>query len=346
MSRRRVVQQAVMSGVARAAIRLPRWVAGRPIVREGRTLDGQVQIALALRKLVRLASIGDESVKRARRELELQAHVFAPRHPPMARIENLRIDGPGGPIPIRVYWPAGVAAPSPALVYLHGGGWVLGSLRTHAASCQSLAADARCVVIAVDYRLAPEHPFPAAPDDALAAFRHVMREAGALDLDASRIAVGGDSAGGNLAAVVALETRTDALRPCFQLLIYPAVDLTMSFPSVRSLGRGFFLEKEDMDATRGRYLRSPADARDPRASPWFASDLSGAPAACVLTAGFDPLRDEGDAYAKRLRDAGVAVSHRCYDSLFHGFFGATGAIRATREPYEDAISALRNAFAA
>jgi acetyl esterase len=222
---------------------------------------------------------------------------------------------------------------------------VTGSLASHDAPCRVLAASSGCVVVAVDYRLAPEHRFPAPVEDALAAFRHVAREASSFGIDPARLAVCGDSAGGTLSAVVALETRADAIRPRFQVLVYPAVDLTSSFPSIRALGKGYFLEQASIEYFVGHYLAPEQDRRDPRVSPLFAPDHRGLPPAFVLTAGFDPLRDEGEAYARALAAAGVPVEHRCYETLIHGFWNLGGAVVAAREPMADAARALRDALA-
>lgn len=315
-------------------------------MRDGRALDGRSQLALAMARWMRRPPLHLATLAGARHELEVSANVLVRESAPMALEEDHRVAGPSAPIRVRVYRPRGIAEPAPALVYLHGGGFALGSLDAYAASCRGIANDARCVVVAVEYRLAPEHPFPAAPDDALAAFRAIASDATAFGIDARRIAIGGDSAGGNLAAVVSLDTRADAVRPCFQLLLYPVVDQTRSFPSIESCGRGFFLEKETLEWFCRHYLPDPESARDPRASPLFASDVAGAPPALVMTAGFDPLRDEGDAYAAKLRDAGVPVEHRQYGSLIHGFLAMTGAVHGAREALRDATDALRRAVAA
>ncbi|MBI2394186.1 MAG: alpha/beta hydrolase [Deltaproteobacteria bacterium] len=282
------------------------------------------------------------SVEEARRQLEESAAIFAPRPRTMSRVEDRKIPGPEGLIPVRLYVPLSHRRPAAALVYFHGGGFVVGSLSSHDAPCRVLADEGRCVVIAVDYRLAPEHKFPAAVDDAVAAFRWASANAASLGIDPARIAVGGDSAGGNLAAVIAQETREDALRPSFQLLIYPATDFTMSAPSHRTMGSGFFLEHETMLWFRDHYLHGEAEWRDPRASPLFAPDVRGVPPAFVATAGFDPLRDEGEQYATKLRQAGVPVRYRCYPSLFHGFFSVSGGITAARTTLVEAAAELRN----
>jgi acetyl esterase len=328
--------------VARALLGLPpsalRTLAGPPVVRDGRTLDVQAQLVLRAAKLAGKRPSWRMSVEEARADIDVAGGLLGPR-PRGVRAEDRTIAG----MRMRVYRPRGSHGRG-ALVFFHGGGHAIGSLDSHDAPCRQLAAQTPCAVVSVDYRLAPEHRFPAAADDATAAFRAIVREAGALDLDARRLAVGGDSAGGNLAAVVSLDTRADAVRPCLQLLVYPLVDETMSFPSIETFAEGFFLEKATIAWFRGHYLGGAGDMSDPRASPWLAKSLAGLPPAFVATAGFDPLRDEGDAYAARLAAEGVPVEHRSYPGLFHGFFNATGVVRAARAAFDDAVAALRAAL--
>jgi acetyl esterase len=222
----------------------------------------------------------------------------------MARVENLEVPGPAGPIPVRVYVPEG-DGPFPVLVYFHGGGWVIGNLDSHDVALRALANRAGTVVASVDYRLAPEHPFPAAPEDCYAATVWAATEIGAFGGDPARLAVGGDSAGGNLAAVVSQMAR-DRGGPAivYQLLVYPCVDASMSSASFAENGDGYLLTKGWMDWFYGHYLTSPTDADNPLVSPSRAESLAGLPPALVITAEFDPLRDEGEAYAAALRAAG------------------------------------------
>jgi acetyl esterase len=238
----------------------------------------------------------------------------------MAEVCELSAPGPNGPIPLRLYRPAGVASPAPTLVYFHGGGWVIGDLDTHDVLCRELAEDGRCVVVAVDYRMGPEHRFPAAPDDCLAATRWVMAQAGALGLDAARFAVGGDSAGGNLAAVVSLAWRDagDATPLKFQLLIYPATDMRAIAPSHTSNGQGYVLTSDTIAYFQRHYLDGD-QLTDWRASPLLAANLAKLPPALVLTAGFDPLRDEGRQYADALSAAGSTAQYVCFERQIHGF---------------------------
>lgn len=335
---------------ARALVAVPArlrdLVLGAPVVKDGHALDRQLQLALSLdTRLRRARAARGRSLPRARRELEVRAAAFAPRVPALAAVESLQLRGPAGGIAARLYRPRPDPGAQPALIYYHGGGWTLGSLDSHDGICRALAVGVGCVVISVDYRLAPEHRFPAAVEDAEAAFRAAWEDAARLGVDPSRIAVGGDSAGGNLAAVVAQRTREGGPRPRFQLLIYPAVDMTMSMPSIQSLGHGYALERDEMEWFRSQYVPPGTDLRDPRVSPLHAADLRGLPPAFVMTAGFDPLRDEGDAYAARLREAGVAVRHVCYGPLVHGFLNTTGAIHGAGLALDDAVTALREALA-
>jgi acetyl esterase len=268
--------------------------------------------------------------------------------PEVAGVESVRAPGPAGAIPIRLYRPLGAGAEErlPALVYFHGGGWTFGDLDTHDVICRELANLARCAVASVDYRLAPEHKFPAAVEDAVAATGWVAREARALGLDPGRIAVGGDSAGGNLAAVVALAAR-DAGGPALamQLLIYPATDMAADAPSHREFADGYVLTRDAILWSRANYLRSPDDLADWHASPLRAPDLSRLPPAYVVTCGFDPLRDEGQAYAERLRAAGVPVTYECFEGMVHGFVTMGGAIAAAHHALYRCAQGLRQAFA-
>jgi len=264
---------------------------------------------------------------------------------PVSRVEDRTLPGPGGEILVRVYTPAG-EGPFPVLVYYHGGGFVLCNLDTHDGTCRSLANGAGCVVVSVDYRLAPEHPFPAGLEDCYAAVRGVSALAGELGVDASRLAVGGDSAGGNLAAAVSLlahERGGPELR--FALLIYPVTNCDFTTASYRDNAEGYFLTTDMMKWFWRQYLPDPSDGEKPHASPLRAADLGGHPPAHVVTAGYDPLRDEGEAFAARLRDAGVPVSARRYEGVFHGFFGMTAFLDAAQEAMGEACDALRRALA-
>jgi acetyl esterase len=266
------------------------------------------------------------------------------RLPAVARVEERAIPGPGGPLPVRIYWPV-EGARRPGLVFFHGGGFVLCNLDTHDDTCRSLCVQADCVVVSVDYRLAPEHPFPAGPEDCYAATRWTLENADALGVDARRIAIGGDSAGGCLSAVVAQMAR-DRSGPklCFQLMIYPVTDFSFGTPSYKENAEGYFLTTTMMKWFWRHYLAKPEDGAHPYASPLRAQNLKGLPPGLVITAEFDPLRDEGEAYAERLRAAGNDVQLSRYDGMIHGFFGMGAQIDRARDAVREAAAALRGAF--
>ncbi len=246
-----------------------------------------------------------------------------PDPPMVASVENLMADGPHGAIPLRLYRPLvqhQATGPLPVLVFFHGGGWVIGDLDTHDTLCRQLANAARCAVLTVDYRMGPEHRFPCAVDDCLAATRWCRDNAMRLGLDASRIAVGGDSAGGNLAAVVAIAARDRGDLPLrYQLLIYPATDMRRLAPSHRSNGQGFLLTNDTMAYFHDHYIDDVAHDADWRASPLLCEALGSLPDALVVTAGYDPLRDEGLMYSQRLTEAGNRAIHICFERQIHGF---------------------------
>jgi len=263
----------------------------------------------------------------------------------VAKVEDRAIPGPAGPLPVRLYTPAG-SGPFPVLVFFHGGGWVIGDLNTQDGACRALTNAVGCVVVSVDYRLAPEHPFPAAPHDTYAATRWVAQNAPSINADPARIALGGDSAGGNLTAVTAQMAR-DGGGPglVFQLLIYPVTDGACATASYRENADEYLLTKDMMEWFWKHYVPNDADRRNPLASPLHAHSLRGLPPALVLTAEFDPLRDEGEAYAERLKEAGVPVTLTRYNGMIHGFFGMGSVIDQARIAIAEAASALRLAFA-
>jgi len=257
------------------------------------------------------------------------------------------IPGPAGEVPIRIYRPVEVDGVGPVLVWFHGGGWVIGDLETGDNTARALTLAAGLVVVSVDYRLAPEHPFPAGLDDAVAAVRWVADSAAELGVDASRLAVGGDSAGGNLAAVVAQELRDSGPPIRFQLLVYPVTDALMACPSYEENADGYFLTRDAMAWFIDHYAGTGSEAcRDPRVSPLHAPDaaLAGLPPGIVITAEYDPLRDEGEAYGERLRAAGADVDVRRYDGVIHGFFAMNDFIPDGETAVQDAAEALRDAL--
>jgi acetyl esterase len=340
----------VLKRILSLSPRLQRRLFGAPPTIDGQTLASDTH---ALIKMAELSG-GDSfltgmSVAQARASTRHEAEVIGSQPPiPMARVEALEIPGQAGPIPARFYVPAGPPAgvPTPLLVYFHGGGWVIGDLDTHDDACRFLAATAGTAVLAIDYRLAPEHPFPAAVEDAWAGFAWATANGTELGIDPARIAVGGDSAGGNLAAVVSLLARAGGgVMPAMQLLIYPPTDSAGDLPSRRLFAEGFLLTKGDMDAFEQAYLPPGTDATDPRVSILLAPDLTGLPPAYVATAGFDPLRDEGEAYALRMREAGVQVAVRRHPGLIHSFVNHTAISRTARAAMLEAAGALRMGLA-
>ena len=265
----------------------------------------------------------------------------------VADVDNRTIPGPGGDVPVRIYTPAGADdEPLPCLVYLHGGGWVLGDLETYDPICRILANRSGYKVVSVDYPLAPEHKFPGPLDACYAATEWVAANAASIGVDADRLAIGGDSAGGNLSAAVALRARDEngpALR--MQVLVYPVTDHDFGTASYDDNADGYLLTQDMMRWFWDHYLVDESQGEDPLASPLRASDLSGLPPAYVITAEFDPLRDEGEAFAERLREAGVAVTHERYDGHIHGFFQMPAAFPTATTAAEDVATALQAAMA-
>lgn len=264
----------------------------------------------------------------------------------VGNVENRNIPVDGGEIGIRIYTPAG-EGPFPALVYYHGGGWVIGNLDMVDVPCRLLTNRANCVVVSVDYRMAPEHKFPVPVNDAYAAAQWVADNASALNVDSARVAVGGDSAGGNLATAVALMAKDRGGPPlAYQMLIYPVTNHAFDTESYQENADGYFLTKNTMVWFWNHYLQNEQDGKNPYASPLLADDLSGLPPALIITAGFDPLRDEGEAYAERLRAAGVTVEATRYDGMIHGFFWMPGILEQGNKAIEQSANALKQAFSA
>jgi acetyl esterase len=306
-----------------------RLISRRPFRIDGRALDHQTQWVLLVTRFATRVPLEHGSVERARREYGRMRVFMGEPDLPLPAIEPLVIPGPGGPIGARMYRPS-AASDLPILVYFHGGGGVIGDLDTHDGTCRTLALESGHLVISVDYRLAPENTFPAAPDDALASFVWVRDNAAKLGGRADAITVAGDSYGGTLCAVLCQMLRAEGeSQPAQQVLIYPATDRTTPTRSRSLFGRGLWLTEGLMQWFEGHGLTG-VDPHDPRVSPLRAEDVSGLAPATVITAGFDPLLDEGLAYAARLREAGVPVRERCYEGLVHGFVQMTGVVSAAR----------------
>jgi acetyl esterase len=321
--------------------------------RRAAELDPQVEELLDILEEEDAPDINELSTEEARPFFEefaiSETDANDPR--PVGDVENRTISGPGGEIPIRIYTPED-EGPHPALVYFHSGGWVLGDLDTHDSNARALSNKADAVVVSVDYRKGPEEPFPAAVEDAICATRWVSNESEKIDVDSDRIAVGGDSAGGNLSTVVSLEARErDDISLVHQLLIYPVTDNSANdLRSHEQNAEGFFLTTEDLEWFGERYLENEIDGQNIYASPALARDLSDLPPATIITAGYDPLRDEGFNYAELLEEDGVEVELTNFEDMIHDFL----IMRHLDDPYPDieraedgfdeAAAALRSAF--
>lgn len=305
----------------------------------------EVQAVLAAAEANGLPPTHGLSVESARDNIEAFFGEETPE--PVADVRDLSFPGPEGSVPVRVYEPD-AEGPLPILVFFHGGGWVIGNRDCYDNVCTKLANRASCLVVSVEYRLAPEHPFPAAPKDCYAATEWVAEYAESLGGDPTRLAVGGDSAGGNLAAAVSLMAR-DRGGPDIdhQALVYPAVSATLldDFDSYEENAEGYFLERESMTWFYERYIADPTQARNAYAFPLHARDLDGLPPATIVTAGFDPLRDEGFAYETRLDSAGVDVDHHHYEDMIHGFVSMTDEVSAAEDAIDEVAANLRGAWA-
>jgi acetyl esterase len=306
-------------------------------------LDPQVRQLLDQLEAVGGPTITEQTPEEARALMKALATLEGEPEP-VSNVHEATAAGPGGDIPVRVYRPEG-EAPLPLLLWYHGGGFVIGDLDTADRNARRLANRAGAVVVSVDYRLAPEHRFPAAVDDSWAALEWARAHAADLGADPERVAVGGDSAGGNLAAVVALLARDRGVELRYQLLVYPVTDQLMSFPSYAENAEGYLLTRDSMVWFISHYLGDGGDAKDVLASPLYADDLQGVAPALVITAEFDPLRDEGNAYAERLREAGVPVTLDQCGGMIHGFFGLGVMIDAANAVVDRAGAALRDALA-
>lgn len=283
--------------------------------------------------------------KEAREEFKKLCQFANPNAAAIGKTEHAEAEGPGGPIPLRVYTPVAAGGGGlPAIVFFHGGGFVLGDLDCYDPLCRALANESGCRVVSVDYRLAPEHPFPAAVEDSFAALTWIEANAAKLGIDPNQIFVAGDSAGGNLAAVVSLLAKEKGPRIGFQLLIYPVTSIRHDTPSARNFGSGYMLNQPTIHWFHGHYVPKDAEPNDFRLTPLNAPDHSGLPPAYIVTAGFDPLRDEGAAYAEKLKAAGVPVTHIDYPTMIHGFFSMLGLVSLAPEAVAAAGQAIKDAL--
>lgn len=328
---------------ARSILKLPRPVirqlAGAPVVIAGRTLDPEMQLLLRLQRIEGPAA-ETLPIRKGRATVVDTARVVG-GNLPIGAVTDRTIDGPGGPLTLRFYTPRGLTGDAPALVFFHGGAWIYGDLDSHDAVCRFLAEEAQVRVIAVGYRLAPEAPFPASFEDSWAAWTWITEHAKGVGIDPGRIAVGGDSAGGCLAALVAQHAVKDpGISPAFQLLIYPVTDFLDTSASRKTYAEGFYLTEAYMDLGEENYLLGDEDKADPRLSPLH-QDVTGVAPAYLVTAGFDMLLDEGKAYADKLRAAGVPVEYVCEEGLIHSFANMVGVGTAAPRAMRRTAAALQ-----
>ncbi|MFZ2015604.1 MAG: alpha/beta hydrolase [Nocardioides sp.] len=337
------LDQKVKGGVLRAALGLPegvqRALAGRRITLDGQTLATDTQLMLRVEKLAREPRTESLPVEQGRRLL-VKHTAMAGRDQPIGAVRGLPVGERRG----RLFVPTRAPVTGPLLVYFHGGGWVYGDLDSHDPTCRFLAERSGVRVLSVDYRLAPEDPFPAAYDDAVAAYRWVVEHVADFGGDPTRLAVGGDSAGGNLAALVALAAAREGLPLAFQLLVYPGTDASRRYESKRLFGRDLYLTEDFMDQVMDWYVPDRADRADPRVSPLLDEIPPGLAPAYVATAGFDPLRDEGEAYARKLADAGVEVELRRFADQIHGFLSMVGVGRSAKAASAEVAARLSAAL--
>jgi len=311
-----------------------------------RRLDPQVRVLLDRVKQSTLPPFHAVEAEEARRMYREACRALQPEPPTVEGLSELSFAGPGGPIAMRLYRGRGAPdTPVPVIVFFHGGGFTVGDLDTHDVPCRTLANFARCAVLSVDYRLAPEHKFPAAFHDCVEAVRWTAENAARLGFDPERIVIAGDSAGGTLAAGATLALRGSDVRIARHVLIYPGLDMRGGSQSHSEFAKGYLLEREDILWFMGNYLKSEADARDWRASPMLAPDHSGLPPVHIITAGFDPLRDEGLAYADKLTASGAVVTYECFEGMIHGFVTMGGALAAADHALYRVAQAMRMAFA-
>jgi acetyl esterase len=340
------IQTAVLRAVFGLPERARRLIAGPPVRVDGQELALDAQLLLRMQQLAGGAGLAADTPEQARAMMAASVGMVAGSRIEPVHARDIEIPGDAGPIPARLYQPLGLADGSPLLVYYHGGGWVIGNLESHDNLCRFLAKHAQVRVLAVDYRLAPEHQFPAAADDALTAYRYAVEHAEDLGIDRAAIALGGDSAGGNLAAVTAYTAaKNGEQRAAFLLLIYPAVDASTRRQSRELFGNGFLLSDADMDWFIGHYCPDKASHTDPRLSILLADDLGVLPPTYLAISGFDPLRDEDLVFAEKLARSGVSVAVRRHDDLIHGYANMLGIGARFREAVFEAVGALRAGLA-
>lgn len=341
------VQPALQAGALRGIFSLPtaarRLLAGAPVRLDGQELALDAQLLLKLQRLAGKEQLSATTPEVARAGMREATQLFGTSDVPGVIVADRRIPGSTGTLPARLYRPREVTEAGPLLVFYHGGGFVIGDLDTHDDLCRFLARHVGIRVLSVDYRLAPEHPFPAAAEDAMAAYRYAVEEADELGTSAKEVAVGGDSAGGNLAASVALHAAAEDLpSPSLQFLLYPTVDATRRRASREMFGEGFLLTDTDMTWFLDSYAPDAEARTDTRLSVLLAEDVSEVAPAYVVTAGFDPLRDEGEAYAEHLVAAGVSVVHRRFPDLIHGF----ATLRPVGDRFQQALFEMVGALRA
>jgi acetyl esterase len=307
-------------------------------------LDPQAQALMTLLSEKGIPPVYTQTPAEARASYRARRTFTQPDAPEVGRVQDLQFRHSGVDIALRVYHPPGATEAMPALVYLHGGGWTIGDLDTHDVLCRSLCLQSGGVVVSVDYRLGPEHKFPAAFHDAVAAWQWVASQAAALGIDRTRIAIGGDSAGGNLAAAACLGLRDLGYKPPLQLLIYPSTLMAPDTASYKTNGQGYMLTRESMAWYSANYLRDEQDTLDWRASPQLATSHANLPPALILTAGFDPLRDEGLLYADALSRAGVSAQYICFERQIHGFITMGKVLQEANTAVALCAQALRTAW--
>lgn len=339
------ISRMVLKGLGSLPLRVQRTLGGKPIVIDGQELHPSTQMGLRLLSLMGEETFETQPVSIARDMVARQLWIIGDPIP-VGAVRTFQIDGPHGAIPVRLYRPEQPKPDSPLLVYYHGGGWVVGDLEECDSVCRFIAKHAEIMVLSVDYRLAPENRFPKGLEDCLVAFDYAVTNAKHLGCDPLLVGVAGESAGGNITAVVSQLTVARARQgaatptPAFQIPLQPVTDLSKKHPSYKLFGAGFGLTEAQMDWYKGHYLNAPEEALDPRVSPLLAADVSGLPPALIVIAGFDPLRDEGLLYAQRLREAGVPVAVRLFPGSTHAELNALGVGGASREKLYEIVGAL------